>query len=71
MMAALFEKEDLMKIKVQYAGGVEVTVHASELPRIGEPYDGEIVDKVTVYEAPGAGCDAMIVLKRQPRGESS
>lgn len=60
-----------MKIKFLYAGGVEATIYASELPRVGEPYDGEIVEKITVYESPGAICDAMIVLKREVPKQSS
>lgn len=55
-----------MKIKLQYAGGLEAAKFVTRLPNVNEVYEGELVDIVTPYSPPRGGYDALVILKRLP-----
>ena len=51
-----------MKIKVQFAGGLEVQRNVSRVPVEGEVFEGEIVRTVREWERPIGGCVALVIL---------
>ncbi|GHH06123.1 hypothetical protein GCM10010961_45040 [Pseudodonghicola xiamenensis] len=53
-----------MRIYVQHAGGLCTTYFEIKLPEVGQPYKGEIVDKVVPHDPPRNGFDAYIHLKK-------
>ncbi|WP_439525640.1 hypothetical protein [Roseovarius mucosus] len=51
-----------MKIKVRFSAGLEATKFVSAIPVEGAIFEGELVEKVTLWNPPVGGCLAMVVL---------
>ncbi|PFG63879.1 hypothetical protein AXZ77_2501 [Thioclava sp. ES.031] len=62
--------EEIMKIKVEYSGGLRADKNVDQLPKVDDPFEGEFVENVTRYSPVKVGYAAYVRLKKE-RGTTS